>query len=226
MLINSTQILLVFIILGDSSIIIDKHNDDFSLKIEEIHLNAPPKSVSSPQPDTIYYQNYSLESLISNLTDTPLNLIKTNHKGYMQTKVNVSYKNYTKNNQNDTLLAYLAKGFGFTITDTILKKDINQIKIQDYAKLKKHQSDSTAMRIRSGEKELKLYKVGLNNMAAMLSSITKELTLPDTGTISGDYDFILPKNKTALKEQLKNEYGLELIEKENERIDFLYIEFE
>jgi len=201
-------------------------NKDYSIKIEESQLYTGD-IISKTSIDSVSFNSTSIKSMIAFLLDKEEMFIKSNYNQILDKKINISFKNYTKDNAHnkEIIMKHLMQVYDFKIERNTRPHQIWELSIQDSLLLAKHQSNTKDSRIiTTAPKEIKINNMGLVHLARTLTSSYNQYIVTNIDN-NVDYNFKFAKTGfTELKNVLRSEYGLVLQSSEKE-LEYIHVNF-
>jgi membrane protease YdiL (CAAX protease family) len=201
-------------------------NNDYSIKIEESKIYTGD-IISTSSIDSVSFNPTSIKSMIAFLLDKEEMLIESNNKEIVDKKINISFKNYTKDNTHnkEIIMKHLMQVYDFKIERNTRPHQIWELRLQDSLLLAKHQSNTKDSKIiTTAPKEIKINNMGLVHLARTLTSSYNQYIVTNIDN-NVDYNFKFAKSSFAeLKNVLRLEYGLVLQSSEKE-LEYIHINF-
>ncbi len=225
---NSLVLIVPLLLIGPSTTLLTKKNKKMFFQVEEVNYGGSSK-IWSKEKGVLSYQNYPLKSVISQLSNTRELLIVSNKPAKLETRINLKFSGYESiesKARKDTILKYLAKGFGFSMRTSQEVQAFYWLALTDTTKLV-HSKIGAKSLISFSDNQIKLKNASLIskygiNLAGFLTSKLDKITLCDT--IRGKYNFKLPKSPQKIPAALAKRYGIKIMEKEK-KMKHLHIHF-
>ena len=201
-------------------------NNDYSIKIEESKVYTGDR-ISTARIDSVCFNPTSIKSMIVFLLGKDEMLIESNNKEIVDKKINISFKNYTKDNSDnkEIILKHLMQVYDFKIERNKRPHQIWELSIQDSLLLAGYQSyikDSS--RIITSPKEIKIENGSLIVLAKTLTSNYNKYIVTNTNN-NVWYNFKIPKSGfTELEKLLKSEYGL-VLQSSQKELEYINVNF-
>jgi membrane protease YdiL (CAAX protease family) len=198
--------------------------------------NLPVISYISFYHDSVIINEASVKYILAEVLNKDYMLIKSNDELFMNTKINLKYKNKHINhsqNQKDidypllrkNLLNELTKAFGFRIKNELIKQEDWDLCMVDSTLLAKYVSDSIkSNRIDVLAGEISSSNTSMWHLSKALSQACNKRIVDKTGTKKKYAIELQTDDFEALQKQLRAEYGLSLKKSEKE-IEYTTIEF-
>jgi hypothetical protein len=203
-------------------------NDKFNIHIEEVNnanLNSKSSSFST---DSVYFENFQLKTLVTQLLQTEEKFIEFNDIKFEKKRINLTLKKHQEDIDSRVIvLNELQKAYAFNIDKSNSIGEVFNIQIKDSIKLEKHQQNKgggskTIVR----NKELKLDNINLNQLARILNASYDDQVFFFEGDLDKKYTFEFEKsNFTSLESILHHKYGLALETNERE-VEYIKINFD
>ena len=201
-------------------------NNDYALKIEESQLYTGD-IISTASIDSVSFNPTSIKSMIAFLLDKEEMLIESNNKEIVNKKINISFKNYTKDNAHnkEIIMKHLMLVYDFKIERNTRPYQIWELRIQDSLLLAKHQSNTKDSRIiTTAPKEIKINNMGLVHLARTLTFSYNQYIVTNIDN-NVDYNFKFAKSGfTELKNVLRSEYGL-VLQSSEKQLEYINVNF-
>ena len=204
-------------------------NKDYSLKIEESQLYTGNIISTTPSIDSVNFNHTSIKSMIAFLLDKEEMFIESNNNQILDKKINISFKNYTKDNTNnkEIIMKHLMQVYDFKIERNTRPHEIWELSLKDSLKLAKHQSnikDSNSTTTTISPKEIKIQNGDLIQLAMTLTSNYSKYIVNNTNN-KLKYNFKFAKSDfTELENVLKSEYGL-VLQKNEKEVEYINVKF-
>lgn len=188
----------------------------YSLKVEKT-TNTYANQTCQNYPDSIAYENISLKSTLTYLLNTKEILLQSNNDDLLNQKLNVYFKNKSKDSSKTKSIALnqLAKSFDFKIKKSIEQIEVWNLEVVTPALLSKYKStnDFYGNLVTINPKEITIKKSSIKTLVDALTKEKKQLYFDKT-SVKGNYNLTLEtKDSESLRKQLKDKYGLSLVKR-------------
>lgn len=201
-------------------------NNDYSIKIEESKVYTGD-IISTYSIDSLNFNSTSIKSMFAFLLDKEEMFIESNYNQTLDKKINISFKNYTKENghNKEIILKHLMQVYDFKIEKIIRPQEIWELILGDSLQLAKHQSNTKDSKIiTTVTKELIIENGTLIQLAKTLTNNYNKYIVINTNN-NVNYNFKFAKSGfTELEKVLRSEYGLQLLRSEKE-LEYIHIIF-
>ena len=201
-------------------------NKKFNLKIEEVNNGSLNSKSSSFSSDSVYFKNFNLKTLISQLLEKEEKFIEFNSQKIEKQCVNLTFKKHLEDiDSREVVFKELQKAYEFNMTKSTRVNDVFYIQIKDSTKLKKHQQNTGGgSETVVNNKKFKLNNINLNQLTRVLNS-SYDQTFFFEGNSDNRYTLEFEKpNFTSLENILYNQYGL-TIETSKKEFEYIRIDF-
>jgi hypothetical protein len=188
--------------------------------------------------DSLIITNASIKSILIELLNKDEKLVKCNNEPFMNTSINLKFKNKLMNDSLDrkdknyslyrkTILDQLSKSYGFKIVNELKAQEVWELCLTDSVLLAKSESVPDSIysnRINIYAGEVRSTNVSMWQLSKTLSQVCNKHIVNKTGT-KKKYALKLQTNDfDALQKQISTEYGLSLKQATKE-LEFTTIEF-
>jgi len=200
--------------------------NDYSLKVEECTLRL--NTSASFGTDSIRFNGTSIKSIIAFLLEKDENLIESNNNQMADKKINLTFKNYLKDNSENKniIMNHLRKIYNFKIESDTRREEAWELYVQDSIVLTKHTSSASESSgsVRISSKNITIKNMELDQLAETITSEYKKYIINKTD-ITKKFDITIPKKDfNELKKLLNSQYGL-LLQKTEKELEYTTINF-
>ncbi len=200
--------------------IINTHNERYDLVVKLNLSTGCPQSSFGLGSDSVLIENGNLTEVINTLSEkTNARMAYLNERSQKRLKLDIRYRYKTPVSRralNDTLLTILSKRLHVDLGKDTVLKSVQVVQVVDASKLSQHAGKGEKARMltpNDPKKPVEFINCTLDYVFQQLENKTPFL-FQWRESATGTYNLTIPRHSISqLRSYLKNECGLELVEK-------------